>query len=122
MGMPGILRRDSLGSLYIIINLLPVEQGEDPLASRMHEVLIDVIHTVIDDHIPDSSVLVCVKLLLLVQEALVDLVMEAVLLVFVLEETAEDYRAGLGAVDDLEDYGQDGKSAEGEQPSLEDQL
>lgn len=98
MCVSGIIRGDGLCTLDIVIDFLPIKQCKNAFSSRMHEVLIDIVHTVINDDVTYSPALVTVELFLLVQQALVYLVMETVLLVLVLEETAQDYRTGLGAV------------------------
>lgn len=98
MRVPRIIGRDGLCALDIVVDFLAVEQREDAFSSGVHEVLIDIVHAVINDDVTDASALVAVELLLLVQQILVYLIVEAVLLVLVLEETAQNYRTRLRTV------------------------
>ena len=48
MLMGRVIRGDGLSPLEIVVYFSAVEEGKNVLASRVHEVLVDVIHIVVD--------------------------------------------------------------------------
>jgi hypothetical protein len=89
--MSRIIGCDSLGSFEIVVNFLSIEYVEDSLSSRMHKILIDIIHAIVNKYIPDSFCFVVFKFLFLLDEILKYLVVVFGLLVFMFEQECEDY-------------------------------
>jgi hypothetical protein len=65
MPMSAELRRNALGAFEIIVDFLAVENIEDELSAGMHEVLVYVVHIVVDYDVADALVLVVIELFLL---------------------------------------------------------
>jgi len=67
MAVPGIIRCDTFGPLEVKVYLFSIENIEDELSSRVHEMLVDVVHIVIDDDVSHTLLLVVLEFLLLLQ-------------------------------------------------------
>jgi len=70
----------------------------------MHKVLINVIHTVVNENIPYTLGLVVFKLLLLLYQVLEYFVVILGLLIFMFEEEIENNCSGLSPIDNLQNY------------------
>lgn len=54
MGMSGQIGRDGFCSFEVIVDFLSIEYGEDAFASRMHEILVNIVHGIIDNDVAHS--------------------------------------------------------------------
>ena len=80
------IRSDAFGSFEVVVDFLSVEDVENKLAARMHEIFIDVVHYIVDYDVPDSSLFVVVESLLLLYQILENLAVIFLVFVFVFEE------------------------------------
>lgn len=118
--VPGVAGSDSSGSLQIVVDFLAVEKGEDMLASRMHEMLIDIVHRVVDNDVPDSFGVVVLELLPAFSQLLIDIVVILSLLVVMPEQTFVDNATRLGTVDDFAHDVENCDPSQAEHPSPEE--
>lgn len=102
--VPGIVGGDGFSAFEIVVDFFPVEDIEDGLSTGVHEVLIDVVHAVIDEYIPYSLGLVVLKLLSLFNQVLIYFVVILRLFVLVLEQEVENNCPGLSSINDLQNY------------------
>ncbi len=99
--MSGVVGSDCFCTFKIIIDFLSIEDIENGFSSRMHKVLINVIHTVVYEDIPYTPGLVVFKLLFLLYQVLEYFVVILRLFIFMFEEECENNCAGLSPIDNL---------------------
>lgn len=63
--MSGVIWSDGFGSLEIIVYFFAIEDIEYELSTGMHEVFINVIHSIVYDDIANPFFFVCFEVLLL---------------------------------------------------------
>lgn len=88
--MPWVIWCDSFSPFEVIVDFPAVEDIEYELSSWMHEMLIDVIHIVIDYDIAYSFFFVCFKAIVFLQYFLVDFVVILRVFVLMLEKEREN--------------------------------
>lgn len=91
--MPGVIRGDGFGSLEIVVDFLAIEDVEDEFSSGVHEMLIDVVHGVVNNDVPHSFLCVSFEVLLLLDQMLKDLVKVFGVLVLVPEKHRKNHRS-----------------------------
>lgn len=65
--VPGVVGGDGLGSFQVVIDFFSIEEIEYKLSTRVHEVLVYVIHVIVDDDVSYSLLFIVFKVLLLLQ-------------------------------------------------------
>jgi len=89
--MSWVIGSNGFCAFQIVVYFLSIQDVENGFSSRMHEVLINIIHTIVDKHITNSLCPKIVKLFFLFNQIFIDLVMIFCLLVFMLEEKRKYY-------------------------------
>ena len=86
MQVSWVVGSDCFCAFEIEVYLPSVEYVENGLTTGMHEIFVDIVHTVVDENVSNSFGLKIIKFIPLFNQILVDLVMVLCLFVFMFEK------------------------------------
>ena len=117
MQVSWVVGSDCFCAFEIEVYLPSVEYVENGLTTGMHEIFVDIVHTVVDENVSNSFGLKIIKFIPLFDQILVDLIMVLCLFVFMFEKEGKHNCSWLWPIDDLQNDENDSKASHTEKPT-----